>query len=125
MGNVEIDLRSAHLGAGVSEMEVNCLMGNIEITIPPEVRVLCDGHGLLGSFDVERIGNTTPPPDAPTIRVTGTAYLGAITVTVVDSQRSRVGGKAQGWMGDSQGLRVVSKAGQALSTGSDIQPARP
>ncbi len=84
MGNVEIDLRSAHLGAGTSEMEVNCLMGNIEITVPPEIRVLCDGHGMLGSFDVERVGNTTPPADAPTVRISGTAYLGAITIRVVD-----------------------------------------
>lgn len=84
MGSVEIDLRQAHLGAGTSEMEVNCLMGSIEITVPPEIRVICDGSGMLGSFDVQRVGNTTPPPDAPTVRITGTAYLGSIEIKVVD-----------------------------------------
>lgn len=84
MGNVEIDLRQAHLGAGTSEMEVNCVMGSITITVPPEIRVLCDGHGMLGSFDVVREGNTTPPPDAPTVRITGTAYMGSIEIKVID-----------------------------------------
>lgn len=84
MGNVEIDLRQAHLGAGTSEMEVNCVMGSITITVPPEIRVICDGHGMIGSFDVQREGNTTPPPDAPTVHITGTAYFGSIEIKVID-----------------------------------------
>ena len=43
-----------------------------------------DGHGMLGSFDVVREGNTTPPADAPTVRITGTAYLGSIEIKVID-----------------------------------------
>ncbi|MEO7367492.1 MAG: LiaF domain-containing protein [Gemmatimonadaceae bacterium] len=84
MGNIEIDLRSAQLAEGGSEMELNVFMGNIEVFVPPDIRVLCDGDGMLGSFDVERIGNTNPPPDAPTIRISGTAYMGSITIKVID-----------------------------------------
>jgi hypothetical protein len=65
-------------------MEVNCVMGSITITVPPEIRVISDGHGMLGSFDVLREGNTTPPPDAPTVRITGTAYFGSIEIKVID-----------------------------------------
>ena len=82
MGNAELDLTSARIGAGESEIEVLCILGNIDITVPPDIRVLCDGDGMGGSFDVVRIGETTPPENAPTIRVTGTAYLGSVTVTV-------------------------------------------
>ncbi len=102
MGNVELDLRSAQLGAGTSEMEVNCFMGSIEITVPPGIRVICDGTGMLGSFDVERVGNTSPPPDAPTIRVSGTAYLGSISVKVVDPN-------APGWADKLKAIRASLK----------------
>lgn len=84
MGNIEIDLTEARMGSGVTEMELNCFMANIEVTVPADVRVLCDGDSLLGSFDIRRIGNPTPLPGAPTLNITGTAYVGAISIKVVD-----------------------------------------
>ena len=83
MGNTEIDLTRARIGAGESEIEVLCILGNVEITVPREIKVLCDGDGMGGSFDVNRIGDTTPPDDAPTVRITGTAYLGAVTIKIM------------------------------------------
>jgi hypothetical protein len=82
MGNTEIDLTLARIGAGESEIEVLCIFGNVEITVPRDIRVLSDGDGVVGSFDIHRIGDTTPPLDAPTLRITGTAYLGSVTVHV-------------------------------------------
>ena len=84
MGSVELDLTHARMGAGVTEMELNCFMASIEVTIPADIRVLCDGDGMVGTFDIKRIGNTTPPADAPTLNITGTAYVGAISIKVVD-----------------------------------------
>lgn len=84
MGNVELDLTYALMGPGVTEMELNCFMANIEVTVPADIRVLCDGDGMVGSFDVRRIGDTNPPPDAPTLSISGTAYFGAITIKIVD-----------------------------------------
>jgi len=83
MGNTEIDLTSARIGAGTSEIEVLCILGNVDITVPRDIKVLCDGDGMGGSFDVHRVGDTTPPDDAPTVRITGTAYLGAVTIKVM------------------------------------------
>ncbi len=82
MGNVEIDLTSARLGEGESEIEVRCILANIEITVPREIRVICDGEGIAANFEITRIGETTPPPDAPTLRITGNAYLGNVSVIV-------------------------------------------
>jgi len=84
MGHVELDLTSAQLGSGISEMELNCVMGGVTLIVPPDIRVLCDGDAIVGSFDVERVGKTTPPVDAPTLRVSGTAYFGGVTIRIVD-----------------------------------------
>jgi len=84
MGNIEIDLTHARMGSGVTEMELNCFMANIEVTVPADIRVLCDGDSMVGSFDIRRIGNTAPPADAPTLNITGTAYVGSISIKVVD-----------------------------------------
>jgi hypothetical protein len=84
MGTIELDLTHARMGAGISEMELNCFMANIEVTVPADIRVECDGDEMLGHFEVKRIGEPTAPPDAPTLRISGTAYLGSITVKIVD-----------------------------------------
>jgi hypothetical protein len=83
MGNVELDLTSARMAAGTSEMEIRCVMANIELTVPADIRVICDGDGIAGTFEMVRIGEVPPlAPDAPTLRITGTAYLGSVSVKV-------------------------------------------
>ena len=84
MGNVELDLRSARLAEGTSEIEIRCILANVEISVPPDIRVVCDGDGMLGNFEVLRVGECPPPAlDAPTVRITGTAYAGSVTVKVM------------------------------------------
>src|SRR5215217_4588396 len=76
MGNTELDLMTARMGQGTSEIEIRCIFGNVEIRVPPDIRVLCDGDGLAASFEVERIGEIPPLSDeAPTLRITGSAYF--------------------------------------------------
>ena len=84
MGTVELDLTYARMGAGVSEMELNGLMATIEVTVPADIRVECDGDEMLGHFEVKRTGNADPPLDAPVLRLSGTAYLSSITIKIVD-----------------------------------------
>ena len=40
------------IGLGVSFIEAVAVMGNIEITVPPDVAVESDGDAVLGSFVV-------------------------------------------------------------------------
>ena len=83
MGNVELDLTEARIGAGESVIDIRCIMGNVEITVPPGLRVINDGEGFLGNFETKRVGEVPPlPPDAPTIRITGNAYIGSVAVEV-------------------------------------------
>jgi hypothetical protein len=88
MGNVELDLREAEVGYGLSVIEAVAVMGNIELTIPPEITVECDGDSLLGTFTLKYVGAspTQASPDR-VIRITGTAYVGAVSVTVKKPSR--------------------------------------
>ena len=84
MGNTELNLEFARMGDGVSEIEIRCIFGNVEITVPSDIRVQCDGDGFLGNFEVVRVGEIlTPDPDAPTLRVTGAAYMGSVTIKIM------------------------------------------
>jgi hypothetical protein len=84
MGNVELDLREAEVGFGVSVIEAVAFMGNIEITIPPEISVECDGDSLLGTFTLKYRGRANPAAASRdrTVRVVGTAYAGSVSVNV-------------------------------------------
>jgi hypothetical protein len=84
LGNIELDLREAIIGIGVSFIEAVGVMGNIEITVPPDVAVESDGDSLLGSFVVKYKGSATPAAATGlrTIRITGTAYASSVEIIV-------------------------------------------
>jgi hypothetical protein len=84
MGNVELDLRSAEIGYGLSVIEAVAVMGNIEITISPDITVESDGDSLLGTFVLKYDGRANPAAANrdKVIRVTGSAYLSAVTIHV-------------------------------------------
>ena len=84
LGNVELDLRAAEVGYGVSVIEAVAVFGNVEITIPPEIAVECDGDSFMGTFTL-KYGARASPSTAnreKIVRVTGSAYAGAVTVSV-------------------------------------------
>lgn len=84
LGNIELDLRDAVIGTGVSVIEAVAVMGNIEITVPPDVTVESDGDSLLGSFVVKYQGRRAGADASGlrTVRITGTAYASSIEITV-------------------------------------------
>ncbi|HEV7594456.1 MAG TPA: LiaF domain-containing protein [Gemmatimonadaceae bacterium] len=84
VGNIELDLREAEVGYGVSVIEAVTFMGNIEITVPPDISVECDGDSLLGTFTLKYDGRASPTAASRdrTVRVVGTAYVGAVSVHV-------------------------------------------
>jgi hypothetical protein len=89
MGNIELDLRGAEVGYGVSVIEAVAVMGNIEVVVPPEISVECDGDALVGTFTLKYKGKTSPEMASRdrVIRVIGTAYLGAVSVEVKGPDR--------------------------------------
>ena len=84
LGNVELDLREAEIGYGLSVIEAVAVLGNVEIKVSPEISVECDGDSLMGSFTLKYEGRASPSTASrdKIVRVTGSAYAGAVTVIV-------------------------------------------
>jgi hypothetical protein len=84
LGSVEIDLRDASIGVGLSVIEAVSVLGSIEIIVPPEIAIECDGDALLGTFALEYEGrvNTALAGGDRTVRVIGSAYAASVTVRV-------------------------------------------
>jgi Domain of unknown function (DUF1707)/Cell wall-active antibiotics response 4TMS YvqF len=84
MGGVELDLRDATLSAGVTEIEVLAVMGGVVVTVPPTVRLECDGFAFMGGFEDQLNQPASGDPNAPVVRLTGLAFMGGVEARVLD-----------------------------------------
>lgn len=89
MGSVELDLREARIPEGTSTINVYVLVGSVEILFPPGVRVELDGDAIAGQFTHEPDSTMRADPDAPVVRLTGTAFLGSVEGQVRYAGESR------------------------------------
>lgn len=89
LGSVELDLREARIGEGETRIHIFALLGSVELLLPPGVRLEVDGDGLGASFKVVPDTTIPLPPDAPTIRVTGSAYFASVEGSVRFSDESQ------------------------------------
>ena len=82
MGGVDLDLREARFGPGVTEIVVFALMGGVEIVVPPGVHVDMNGLAVMGGFG--QTGYAAPPADprAPVLRIGGFCLMGGVDVQV-------------------------------------------
>ena len=78
-GAVVLDFREASFQPGVTELEVRALFGALEILVPPELAVECDGSAVLASWEGQG-ATAVADPDRPLLRVTGRAVLGSVEV---------------------------------------------
>ncbi|MFQ5537160.1 MAG: DUF1707 domain-containing protein [Gemmatimonadota bacterium] len=81
-GGVELDLRDAVLGPGVTEIQAYAIWGGVEIIVPPGVNVETHGLGLMGGFDYTDEVGFSDDPDAPTLRISGVAVMGGVDVNM-------------------------------------------
>jgi len=85
-GSAKVDLREAVLQYPVTIIEALAVCADIQIIVPPDVIVECDGDALLGAFTVsenKRTKRAIPRPlGGPIVRVTGSAYLASVTVKI-------------------------------------------
>jgi hypothetical protein len=80
LGNVELDLRDLVLPNGTTHLHVRSVLGNIEITVPPDLAVECEGEGVLGSFTHVNRVPVDGGHDGPVLRIIGLAVLGSVAV---------------------------------------------
>jgi hypothetical protein len=86
-GNLELDLREARLAPGVTTIEVDVTMGNVEVIVPPNYQVDVEASSFLGAVE-ER---TEPLSGAPAsiIRVVGRVRLGHLEVSTLRRGETR------------------------------------
>jgi hypothetical protein len=78
-GNVELDFRDARFTAGVTEIDARVVFGNLEIIVPPQLAVECDGSSILGNIESHGTGAVSDP-ERPLLRIHGFAVLGNVEV---------------------------------------------
>ena len=83
LGNAELDLRQATFSEDTTEIEIFALFGAVKVIVPPGIRVECDVDTLAASAEVEGAsGSVVAPPDAPIVRIRGTAVFASVEVLV-------------------------------------------
>lgn len=92
-GNVTIDLREAMILPGESVIEAVAVFAEVKVVVPPYLNVQCDGDALMGEFGFKKSKRDEmtlqrPDPDAPLIRIIGSAYMASVTVRVKADKKS-------------------------------------
>uniref|UniRef100_A0AAU2JTI7 DUF1707 domain-containing protein n=1 Tax=Streptomyces sp. NBC_00049 TaxID=2903617 RepID=A0AAU2JTI7_9ACTN len=78
LGDISIDLTEAVFEQQVTEINVTCILGNVEVVVPENVTLRGYGSGVLGNFEVRGEGRGETDPQAPVVIVRGFALLGNI-----------------------------------------------
>ncbi|MGI9627290.1 MAG: DUF1707 SHOCT-like domain-containing protein [Longimicrobiales bacterium] len=81
-GGVELDLREARFGPGVTDITVFCAMGGVNIIVPPNLQVDFGGVGIMGGFDAESGTQPVIDEDGPVVRIRGVAIWGGAAVEI-------------------------------------------
>ena len=81
MGGVDIDLRSARFVSRETVINAYAMWAGINVYVNAQTRVVVDGIGIMGAFDVARDKvEADLGPDSPVVRVTGLALMAGVTV---------------------------------------------
>lgn len=80
MSNLTLDLRSALLAPGVTEIRLSAVMASVQIILPPGVRVLDRVRAFMASVADDSYGALTDDPSVPALRLTGRAVMADVRI---------------------------------------------
>lgn len=80
MGGLEIDLRSAEIDGNLAVLETTCVMGAIEIRVPPHWTVSVNGTPILGGIEDSTRKYRDENVIGPTLVLNATVVLGGIEI---------------------------------------------
>jgi hypothetical protein len=78
-GGAEFDFREAQLPADEITLNCTCIFGGIDITVPPEMRIVDSGIAIFGGRDIRSDGSESNSPNAPVLRLTGFTMFGGVS----------------------------------------------
>lgn len=117
LGGVELDFREAVLPGKEITVRATTVLGGVEITVPPEMRVIDNGIAILGGREIA--GAEGPAgADAPVLRIEGICVLGGMEVR----RKSRKGQKAgKAGLGRRDDLMLEDLVGRALERRHEVR----
>jgi hypothetical protein len=80
-GSGRLDLRAAELTGSVTTLSVIAYKSNVDVLVPPGVRVELTGFGVSKGWSAEEDLEIRLPADAPVVHVRGLGYKGTIEVS--------------------------------------------
>jgi hypothetical protein len=118
-GGAELDFRDAVLPGNEVTLRATSVLGGVEVTVPPEMRVIDNGSAILGGREIKG-GDESVGPDSPVLRIEGICVLGGLEVRRRPRKGSRPRGRsALGQRGDFGVLEDV--IGLALERGRAVR----
>ena len=75
-----IDFREARFSSKTITLDVRAIFGSLEVIVPPQLAVECDGSSIFGNIESHGGGAAIADPDRPVLRIVGTAFFGNIDV---------------------------------------------
>lgn len=79
MANITLDLRSAMLSPGVTDIDVKAVMASVQILLPPGVRVVENLRAFMASVTDDTYSDVSNA-SAPVIRLTGRAFMSEVKI---------------------------------------------
>lgn len=78
VGGIELNLREASLYNNEATIDVDVIMGGVEISVPENWRIEHSGTPILGGFTIDK--RIKPEVDAPLLKIKFTAIMGGIEI---------------------------------------------
>ncbi len=119
MGGADLDFREARFGPGVTEVSVFSVFGGVEIVVPPDLQVECEGTAVLAAFEADPGLRPVTDPTAPVLRVNGVSILAGVAVTPRARSPGAGSGPGSGGRGTASGdLPPGPDRGKGSTSGS-------
>jgi hypothetical protein len=80
MSNLTLDLRSARLSPGLTEVYLSAVMASVQVILPPGVRVVENVRAFMASVTDDSYSVVSSDSSAPVIRLTGRAIMAEVKV---------------------------------------------
>jgi hypothetical protein len=81
-GSAVLDFREARFTAPTTDVEVRVVCGNLEIIVPPQLAVECDGSTFFGNLESHGGGSAIADPDRPILRIHGPIIFGNVEIQI-------------------------------------------